>query len=103
MTEIEQLYRPVLMLIINLRFVAVRRNRASVTQQRGQLMQELKMNDLPQRRFVDVWALGSSAENTIFFNEKNYFSDESHFWFNGYVYEQNCQKDQPKAIQSKNF
>ncbi|QQP40003.1 Transposable element Tc3 transposase [Caligus rogercresseyi] len=45
-----------------------------------QLLQELKPNDLPQQQF---------DENPLFYR-KIVFSDEAHFWLNGYVNKQNC-------------
>ena len=49
-----------------------------------QLVQELKPNDLPQRRVFLEWALEQLAENPLFYR-KIVFSDEAHFWLNGYV------------------
>ena len=63
--KIPQPYRPVLMISINYRFVGVRSNRASVTQQCGKfcgrikLVQELKPNDLTRRRIIRECALES--------------------------------------------
>ena len=44
------------------------------------------------------WTLGKLAENPLLYR-KIVFSDESHFWLNGYVNKQNCSEDQPKALQ----
>ena len=110
-----QLYRPVIMMAINYRFVAVRSNWASVTQQRGkimrkdldvkplqiQLVQELKTNDLTQRRIFAERALGKLAEDPIFYR-KIVFSNEAHFWLNVYVNKQNGRfwsQDQPEELQ----
>ena len=46
-----------------------------------QLAQELKPNDLTQRRIFGEWALGLRST----FYRKIVFSDESRFWLNGYV------------------
>lgn len=54
-----------------------------------QLVQELKPRDHAMRRDFGVW-----AENEIDldadFHRKILFSDEAHFWLNGYVNKQNC-------------
>ena len=42
------------------------------------LMQELKPNDLPQRRIFGEWTLR-------LFYRKIVFGDEAHFWLNGYI------------------
>ena len=66
-----------------------------------QLVQELKPADLPQRRIFGEWALGKLAEDPLFYR-KIVFSDEAHFWLNGYVNKQNCRiwsEDQPEALQ----
>ena len=47
-------------------------------------MQELKPNDLPQRRIFGEWALGELTE-VPFLYRKVVFSDEAHFCFNGCV------------------
>ena len=65
------------------------------------MLQELKQNDLPQRRIFVEWALGKLAEDPLF-NRKIVFSDEAHFWLNGYVNKQNCRfwsEDQPEELQ----
>ncbi|QQP39795.1 Putative DD41D transposase [Caligus rogercresseyi] len=54
-----------------------------------QLLQELKPNDLPQRLMFGEWALEQLDENPLFYR-KIVFSDEAHFWLNGYVNKQNC-------------
>ena len=61
----------------------------------------MKPNDLPQRRIFGEWALEQLAENPLFYR-KIVFSDEAHFWLNGYVNKQNCRiwiEEQPEAIQ----
>lgn len=67
------------------------------------LNQEFEPNDLSQRRILGEWALGNLTENPFFFFQKKIvFSDEAHFWFNGYVNMQNCQfwnKNQSEALQ----
>ncbi|GFX47189.1 transposable element Tc3 transposase [Trichonephila clavipes] len=54
-----------------------------------QLVQELKPNDHQARRRFVEW-----AENEIAvvpdFHKRILFSDETHFWLNGYVNKQNC-------------
>ena len=64
-------------------------------------MQELKPNDLPQCRIFGEWALGKLAEDTLFYR-KIVFSNEAHFWLNGYVNKQNCRywsENQPEELQ----
>ena len=66
-----------------------------------QLVQELKLNDLPQRRIFVEWALGKLAEDPHFYR-KIVLSDEAHFWLNGYGNKPNCRfwsKDQPEELQ----
>ncbi|KAK9875514.1 hypothetical protein WA026_007905 [Henosepilachna vigintioctopunctata] len=66
-----------------------------------QLLQELEPNDLPQRLIFCEWALEQLNENPLFYR-KFVFSDEAHFWLNGYVNKQNCRiwsDEQPHAIQ----
>ena len=66
-----------------------------------QLVQELKTNDLPQRRIFDEWTLGKLAEDLLLYR-KIVFSDEAHFSLNGYVNKQNCRfwkETQPEALQ----
>ncbi|XP_054744546.1 uncharacterized protein LOC129248965 [Anastrepha obliqua] len=66
-----------------------------------QLVQELKPNDLPQRRIFGEWALGKLAENPHFYR-KIVLSDEAHFRINWYVNKQYCQfwsEDQPEELQ----
>ncbi|GFX87465.1 transposable element Tc3 transposase [Trichonephila clavipes] len=54
-----------------------------------QLVQELKPNDhQARRRFVD-WAQNEIAVVPDF-HKRILFSDEAHFWLNGYVNKQNC-------------
>lgn len=54
-----------------------------------QLTQELKVNDHRQRRVFADWAL-EQLEADPDFGRKIIFSDEAHFWMNGYVNKQNC-------------
>ncbi|CAH1994731.1 unnamed protein product [Acanthoscelides obtectus] len=66
-----------------------------------QLVQELKPHDLPQRFPFGEWALAKLEEDPHFYR-KIVFSDEAHFWLNGYVNKQNCRiwsEDQPEALQ----
>ena len=66
-----------------------------------QLVQELKPTDLPARRRFSVWALERLAEDPLF-STNILFSDEAHFWLNGYVNKQNCRiwaNEQPGQIQ----
>ncbi|XP_023021061.2 uncharacterized protein [Leptinotarsa decemlineata] len=54
-----------------------------------QLVQELKPNDHQVRRRFVEWA---QNEITVVpnFHKQIFFSDEAHFWLNGYVNKQNC-------------
>lgn len=66
-----------------------------------QLVQELKPHDLPQRLTFGEWALAKLEEDPLFYR-KIVFSDEAHFWLNGYVNKQNCRiwsEDQAEALQ----
>lgn len=54
-----------------------------------QLTQGLKVNDHRQRRVFAEWAL-EHLETDPDFHRKIIFSDEAHFWMNGYVNKQNC-------------
>lgn len=54
-----------------------------------QLVQELKQHDHRFRRGFAAWALEQLTEDP-FFHRTVMFSDEAHFWFNGYVNKQNC-------------
>lgn len=54
-----------------------------------QLTQELKVNDHRQRRVFADWAL-ERMEFDADCGKKIIFSDEAHFWMNGYVNKQNC-------------
>ncbi|XP_073832543.1 uncharacterized protein [Musca autumnalis] len=65
-----------------------------------QLVQELKPNDLPQRRIFSEWALEKLAENPLFYRQI-LFSDEAHFWLNGYVNKQNCRIWSEEQVKSK--
>ncbi|GFY26504.1 transposable element Tc3 transposase [Trichonephila clavipes] len=53
-----------------------------------QLVQELKPNDHQARRIVE-WAQNEIAVVPDF-HKRILFSDEAHFWLNGYVNKQNC-------------
>lgn len=53
------------------------------------LTQELKPNDHLLRRNFSKWAL-EKLENATDFYQKVVFSDEAHFWLNGFVNKQNC-------------
>jgi len=53
-----------------------------------QLTQELKVND-HRRRVFAVWVLEQLEVNPNFIKQIT-FSDEAHFWMNGYVNKQNC-------------
>lgn len=66
-----------------------------------QLVQELKPGDMPQRRIFGEWAMAKLAEDRHFYR-KIVFSDEAHFWLNGYVNKQNCRiwsDEQPITVQ----
>ena len=66
-----------------------------------QLVQELKSADLPKRHNFSRWALGKLAEDPHL-ETRILFSDEAHFWLNGYVNKQNCRiwgEEQSEAIQ----
>ncbi|KAG5885663.1 hypothetical protein JTB14_037511 [Gonioctena quinquepunctata] len=54
-----------------------------------QLVEELKPQDLPKHRVFSIWALEKSHEDPLF-HRKILFSDEAHFWLNGYVNKQTC-------------
>jgi len=54
-----------------------------------QLTQELKVNDHRQRRVFADWVLEHLEVNPNF-AKQIIFSDEAHFWINGYVNKQNC-------------
>lgn len=61
----------------------------------------MKPHDLPQRLTFGEWALAKLEEDPFFYR-KIVFSDEAHFWLNGYVNKQNCRiwsEDQPEALQ----
>ena len=61
-----------------------------------QLEQELKRNDLPQRKIFGEWSRGKFLYREIA------FSNEAHFWLNGYVNKENCRfwsEGQPEALQ----
>lgn len=64
------------------------------------LTQELKPNDHRLRRFFAEWAL-EQLEVDPDFGRKIIFSDEAHFWMNGYVNKQNCRiwsEENPREI-----
>lgn len=66
-----------------------------------QLVQELKPGDLGLRFNFGLWAL-QQLQVDPFFYRKIVFSDEAHFWLNGFVNKQNCRiwaDEQPEAIQ----
>lgn len=66
-----------------------------------QLVQELKPHDHRLRREFSDWSLNQLNEDPFFYR-KILFSDEAHFWLNGYVNKQNCRiwsKDNPHAVQ----
>jgi len=50
---------------------------------------EIKVNDYRQRCVFADWAL-KQLEIDPNFTKKIIFSDETHFWMNGYVNKQNC-------------
>ncbi|GFV50670.1 DUF4817 domain-containing protein [Trichonephila clavipes] len=54
-----------------------------------QLVQELKSNDHQARRRFVEWAQNEIAV-VPYFHKRILFSDEAHFWLNGYVNKQNC-------------
>ncbi|GFX91511.1 DUF4817 domain-containing protein [Trichonephila clavipes] len=54
-----------------------------------QLVQELKQNDHQARRRFVEWAQNEIAVVPDF-HKRILFSDEAHFWLNGYVNKQNC-------------
>lgn len=54
-----------------------------------QLTQELKPNDHRQRLTFANWALGQLEQDPAF-GRNIMFSDEAHFWLNGFVNKQNC-------------
>ncbi|GFW34328.1 DUF4817 domain-containing protein [Trichonephila clavipes] len=54
-----------------------------------QLVQELKPNDHQARRRFVKWAQNEIAAVPDF-HKRFLFSDEAHFWLNGYVNKQNC-------------
>ena len=81
---------------INYRFVAVRSNFTSVTQQRGKFCRlrcearfrcEAFQNTAGARIGAE-WALGKLAEDTLFYR-KIVFNQKAHFRLNGYVNKQN--------------
>ena len=66
-----------------------------------QLVQELKPRDHRTRRLFAEWAEGRIGMDPQF-SSKILFSDEAHFWLNGYVNKQNCRiwsGDNPQAIE----
>lgn len=65
-----------------------------------QLVQELKPVDLPRRCRFSLWSL-QKIEDDPLFPTNILFSDEAHFWLNGYVNKQNCRiwdEEQPEEI-----
>ena len=68
-----------------------------------QHVQELKLNDLPQRSIFGEWALGKLADDALFYR-KIVFSDKAHFWLNGCVNKHNFRfwsEDQPEELQKR--
>jgi len=66
-----------------------------------QLVQELKQSDLSNRHRFSRWALDKFAEDPLF-SKKILFTDEAHFWLNGYVNKQNARiwgDEQPEEVQ----
>lgn len=66
-----------------------------------QLVQELKATDLPNRFRFSRWTLDKLAEDPLF-SKKILFSDEAHFWLNGYVNKKNARiwgDEQPEEIE----
>lgn len=66
-----------------------------------QLVQELKPTDLENRHRFSRWALKKISEDQHFSN-KILFSDEAHFWLNGYVNKQNARiwgNEQPEEVE----
>ena len=64
-----------------------------------QLVQELKPNDHQARRRFVKWAQNEIAVVPDF-HKRIFFSDEAHFWLNGYVNKQNCRiwsEDNPQV------
>lgn len=64
------------------------------------LVQELKPTDYGQRIDFANWAVEQLARNPDF-HTKILFSDEAHFWLNGYVNKQNCRiwsSENPRVI-----
>ena len=55
---------------------------------KNKLTQELKPLDHLQRRNFSTWAPAKLEENEEF-HRKIIFSDEAHFWLNGFVNKQN--------------
>ena len=65
------------------------------------MTQELKPNDHSLRRIFADWAL-KQLEVDANFGKKIIFSDEAHFWMNGFVNKQNCRiwgESNPQQIQ----
>lgn len=65
-----------------------------------QLVQELKPNDHRMRRQFGEWA-ETQIDIDFEFPFKILFSDEAHFWLNGYVNKQNCRiwsEENPQAF-----
>ncbi|CAH2098403.1 unnamed protein product [Euphydryas editha] len=65
------------------------------------LVQQPKPLDLSKRHRFVLWALEKFQEDPTF-SRQILFSDETHFWLNGYVNKQNCRiwdKEQPEEIQ----
>lgn len=70
-----------------------------------QLTQELQPNDHQLRRDLADWAI-KQIEVDPDFHRKIIFSDEAHFWLNGYVNKQNCRywsEDNQYVITEKSY
>lgn len=66
-----------------------------------QLVQKLKPHVLSKLWFFCEWTHRKLAEHPLFCRKVK-FSDEAHFWINGYVNKQNCRfrsEDQPAQLQ----
>lgn len=64
------------------------------------LVQKLEWHDHPRRRTFANWALDKLKADPHFYR-KIIFSDEAHFWLNGYVNKQNMRywdKEQPQQV-----
>jgi len=73
----------------NLAFLQLQLGEFCVCTPKIQLTQDLKINDHRQRRVFADWILEQLEINPNF-AKQIIFSDEAHFWMNGYVNKQNC-------------